>query len=305
MAQPQVATDDGTTSGGGFNRIPADEVVADEQQIDSDVQQDSSEESHTQPSAAEQQAESEASQHGWVSKEAWVADGKDASRWKPASEFLDVRRNVLNIVKTENQQLRAKVAAMEAKQAAKDRAEAAAQLRLTGDTLKEELRRATEDGDNARIAEVTQKLVEHGIEAKTSPVLKEPAKQPDPEVQQAFVEFIDRNSIFKTDKELAMDFMLELKRIAEVAPQLDMGEALAQAKRRVIRDNPSKFRSNGSRTAPMVETGGVGGDGGGTNGRTWNDLLPEVRRTAENDIRQKKYTKEDFLRECSSEHFRR
>src|SRR5215831_12366187 len=113
MAQAQQVVDDGGTqsTAGTFNRIPTD-VDAGESVVTS---QDGEQETHVEVSPAEQKAESDARTHGWVSRDEWEADGKDPSRWRPASEFMDVRQNILSVVKGELAKERIKTANLETK----------------------------------------------------------------------------------------------------------------------------------------------------------------------------------------------
>jgi hypothetical protein len=86
----------------------------------------------------------------------------------------------------------------------------------------------------------------------------------------------------------------------------DINTALAQAKRRTMRDNPQKFQPrsvNGVPRAPMVDMDGSPGAPSG--GRTWNDLKPEYRQIAEKDIARGQYTKETYLANCDASAFRR
>ena len=88
----------------------------------------------------------------------------------------------------------------------------------------------------------------------------------------------------------------------------DAADMITQAIDGVKARYPSKF-SNGAAqrrtTASMVDMGGAnGGSNGSTTGRTWNDLLPHLRRDAEYRIAQKQFTKEDYLANCEPGDFR-
>jgi hypothetical protein len=254
------------------------------------------------PSPEVQAAEAEASKYGWEDKDAWVAEGKDPSRWRPASEFLDVRTNVLSIAREENSKLRAQVAALKARTDAKDQKEAEDRSHLQRESLRLELKQAREDQDWDRVDQITEKIFDLKV-AAVAPAKAEATQTVDPDVQEAFSDFGKANQWLKNDRELAVDFAVELKQIIDAKAATDINDALAQAKRRVVRANPNKF-SKGNGRASMTEMGGSPANS--TNGRTWADLKPEYRaQSIENDIAAKRYTRAEYLANCDAECFRR
>jgi hypothetical protein len=282
-----------------FNAIdepPIVETEQVEQAPESDAGTELAVDESQAPDHAEMQAQEEARKHGWVPKEEWRGP---AERWRPASEFLDVRNNVLSLVREENQQLRAKLAAFETKLTARERQEAEDRQKLARESLRLELKSARENQDWDRVDEISEKLLDLKVSAAAAP--KSP--QIDPQVVELWQSFMGDNK-WLADKELAANFAVELKGIEISGAARDIPTALDLAKRRVQRLYPEKFRTNGQRQSrSMVDMGGT--PGGATSGRSWSDLLPDVRRQAEADIAAKRYTKEDFLANCDAEHFRR
>src|SRR5258706_5184497 len=116
---PATQTNDATPSGNAFpiNGLPDTEPVVVDDGGTEDAGTDDGGEGT--PSPEVRAAEDEASKHGWQDKEAWIDAGKDPDHWRPATEFLDIRTNVLKIARDENRALKAQVAALKARTDAK------------------------------------------------------------------------------------------------------------------------------------------------------------------------------------------
>lgn len=251
-------------------------------------------------SDAEALAAEEARQHGWVSQEEWQADGRPVERWKPASEFLDIRRNIQSVLKDENRELRARLAAMEAWKKQNEQRTVEAQTKLSQSEVLSQMRQAAEEGDWSKHAELTDKLTDLKAAARAANV---PQAQPgvDPEVQSAadaFKTASENQPIFR-DKQLARAFATQLRAITSIDPNLSAAEALKEAKDLTMRLYPERFR-NLNRTRPaMFETNGT--STASTNGKTWADLSPVYRAEGEMGIAKKSYTKEEYLAACADQ----
>lgn len=250
---------------------------------------------------AEALASEEARQHGWVSREEWEADGRPVERWKPASEFLDIRRNIQSVLKDENRELRARLAAMEAWKKQNEQRTVEAQTKLSQSEVLSQMRQAAEEGDWSKHAELTDKLTDLKAAARTSATPQAATPGVDPDVQDAADEFKnarENQPIFK-DRQLARAFATQLKAITSIDPNLSAADALKEAKDLTMRLYPERFR-NLNRTRPaMFETNGT--STASTNGKTWADLSPSYRAQAEVDIAAKKYTKDEFLAACADQ----
>ena len=251
--------------------------------------------------AGEVAAEREASRHGWVTQQEWADQGKDPSRWRPASEFLDVRQGIARISNEENAYLKAKVATLEGRINAKDAADQKASLEIKRNALLAERRDARENQDWERFDRADQELLGITVAERSAPV------QPkvDPQVAEAFSKFGQENKAWLDDPELKADFMVELKAIVSADAAPDAATALQHAKRRVMRANPSKFGRQSSRPAMFEMSGAPTPSSYGGSGRSWHELRPEIRRQAEIDIGKGMYTQKEFLANCDVEHFRR
>ena len=298
--QPQSNT--GVITGGGFNQLPEVEAPAPEVEVEEKEtlpveevpveEPESSEESPTEVAAQE-----EARKHGWVPKDEWRGA---PDRWRPATEFLDVRNNISRIASEENATLRAKVAAMEMREAEREKREQDARNTLERERLRLQMKEARENQDWDRVDEITEKMFDLKVSAVTAP------KGPDPAtntiIRDEFLRFKAQNKWLE-DSKLSANFMIELDPIARLNAVPNATAAFELAKERVMRLYPERFRSAGAPRHSMAEMGGTTGPG--TNGRSWADLKPDVRKQAEADIAAKRYTKADFLANCEAEHFRR
>jgi hypothetical protein len=297
---PAIQTNDAPGNDPPFNPLPDGVPPEVETDVPVDIPAEGDDETTQPPSPSPEQqaAEAEASKYGWVPKDEWTGAPE---RWRPASEFLDVRTNILKITRDENAQLRATVAALKARTDAKEQKEAEDRANLQRASLRLELKQAREDQDWDKVDEITEKIFDLKIAASPQPK-QETTQTVDPEVKTAFEDFGKANPWLKNDRELAVDFAVELKNIIDLKAATDINDALAQAKRRVIRANPAKFSKGNGRS--MTEMNGSPATS--TNGRTWADLKPEYRteQVAE-QIKQKKFTLKDYLANCDADCFRR
>jgi hypothetical protein len=261
----------------------------------------------TEVSQAQREAEEEARRYHWMSKEEWIADGRDESRWRPATEFLDVRRGVESIVEQKLAAERARTATLEAKLLERERREAEAQGKFTLESLQLERKQARENGDWDRVDELDDKIIDLKLKANGAAQPAQPAQPAmPPGLEKTLLDFRAENQAIFKDPYLTVDFTVRLKSIIEAGVVPDIATALKHAKRQVMRDNPEKFlRLNGDRSrVPMLEMGGT--TGAATGGRTWNDLKPEFRKVGEETIRKfKGVTKEEYLANCDADAFRR
>ena len=152
------------------------------------------------PDAAEAQAKEEARKHGWVDQDEWRGPPE---RWRPASEFLDVRSNVLSLVREENSQLRAKLAALDMKVNQREQREAEDRAKLTRESMRIELKNARENQDWDKVDEITEKLID-GKLATVAP--RNQAPQIDPNVRETFNQYTEQNKWLLTDKGLRVEF---------------------------------------------------------------------------------------------------
>lgn len=253
----------------------------------------------TVTSTAPDSVEAEARAAGWVPKEEW----KNApERWTDAATFLDKRNHVLPLVRKENQSLRDKLAAAEARLARieeKEREQEAARESLTIETLKIERRQALENQDYERLAAIDDKLLQAGVKAevaKTQP--KAPEQQRiDPQVQEIWNRFEAANEWVKSDeaRQVLMEQMVTMKAAGSRLVGEDM---LNGAKDRVKRLYPEWFPKP---RAGMAESGGYNGaPRSGT--RTWNDLKPEVREALDRFIENTPgTTRASVLKNCAED----
>jgi hypothetical protein len=304
MATPQP------TIGGVSNQFPINQVV-DEPPVDNTVPVDDvapepveteSGSGDAERIAREEAAAAEVRPHGWVDRDEWVAQGKDPARWRPASEFLEFRQNLASVVRQENSQLRAQLAAMQQREQVREQRENEARERITSETLRSELKLARENQDWDRVDELSDKL----LDAKVAKVAAPKAPAIDPAVVDSANRFKAANAWVETDRTLGANFALELQSIVNLKLTDNFDDALRLAKERVQRMYPERFKSrpNGSRVA-MADTGGT--TGSPSHGRTMADLKENYRRMAERDIAEKRYTAAEYLAiaaEDPNEYFR-
>jgi hypothetical protein len=254
------------------------------------------------PSAETAALEQEARQSGWVAKQEWVDQHGSEKGWKSAEDYIDFRRNFLPIVTRENKELRAKIAALEAKETQREAQQREAKVSTDRQILRAQMRQAREDGDWDKVDEITDQLFDLKVAEKTPPVAAKTAPPVDPEVQRDFLEFTARNPWVKTDQRLAKIFAVELKNVMEAGIAESYPEAFEEARDRMRRLYPEKFPT--TRRTSMAESGGE--RGAGKNGsRSWNDLKPEVKAEYEKFLEDTpKVKREELVKRFPAEYFR-
>lgn len=140
--------------------------------------------------------EADARAGGWVSKEEWIAAGKDARGWRAADVWLDRGEFMKTIRTLQNEVVNTKQQVKAAFETGRQIAEASMKKEI--DDLKLERREAMEAHDLDKADELSDKI----------DVLKEKAKAPAPEVRGAptpppeYSIFLDRNPWYNIDPAL-------------------------------------------------------------------------------------------------------
>lgn len=253
---------------------------------------------------------------GWVDRPDFRGDG--GAQWKTAHEFLEHGREVMPILKKNNETLRGELAAerrerlrMEAEiraqatalKAIRDAQEedSAANLEARKAELKDELAQAVADGDGGKVAEITEQLVElgqnqaraksvNGEERTAAAAASTPAIAP--EVQ----EFVRENSWYvsgptevgQPGKDARRTRMVNLV-AAEMREAGDTRTGKAFLDAVLVEVNKTLPDPAASRRTPNRVEGSRGGAGAGTasggkEGR-YADLPPEAKAQCEKDIK--------------------
>jgi hypothetical protein len=242
--------------------------------------------------------EQEARDGGWISETEWMSSHNGSKKgWKPADQYVEFRRGVLPVVQKENRALRAQVAALAAKDRARETAELERNSRIETAALSAELREAAEAQDWDRHAELIRKVA---TQAAPPPPAAKPTLSP--EVQAEVEEFANSNSWLKTDKVASRAFAREIKLIIDTNTADNLADAMEQAKEEVVRRYPDRFRR--APTRAMGESAGESTRINGGKNHSWANLKPDYRRQAERDIAAGRYSQKDYLAACDDEYFR-
>ena len=147
--------------------------------------------------------EDQAREQGWVSKEEWVKDGRDANEWRPAKEFVE-RGELFKSIHQIKRELKQTKAAHDALTQHHKYVFEKAYTKALND-LKLEKRQAMRNEDMAKVVEVEEK-----IEALTEEKEQEAQRFQQQQVQAAaannvqpaFQEWVSRNQWYTTDSEM-------------------------------------------------------------------------------------------------------
>jgi len=246
-------------------------------------------ETETKPAVADHKEEDEAREFGWVNKEEWVAQGKPEKNWRPASDFNAFRQQAAPVLARENRELRARLAKIEKDNQIKSDADAEARQNIVRESLNLRFQQAKDNNDWDEAFKVQQEMVDLKFAEAAKP--KPQPAQPDPETAEAFKNFVARNKIVETDTKLQRALARQVKLILDTGTGSDdAATTLDDAWDEVKRMYPEKFRRQ---TAPMADTGGT--TAAHVNGRSWNDLKPDVKKEYERFLRDNPQVKRENL----------
>lgn len=226
----------------------------------------------------ERNYEAEARKEGWVPKDDWEAKGKDPSLHKSAEEFVKAGERIVPILKSRLTKLEKKYEALAESNTRERKAtltamqdqEAAFQARL-----KEALKDAVTKGDGGKVVEIQDKL--DASKEKTAEIKAELKAKPENKDDPAFVSFLEDNSWYSTDQDMAAEADAIGARLYRANPQRPLEEIFDEVARKVKKLNPEKF----GRKPASPDSPNRGGDGGGSKSKAVpKDVKEQFERMA-------------------------
>lgn len=250
----------------------------------------------------------------WVDKPDFRGEG--GAQWKTAHDFLEHGKEVLPILRRNNEVYRQQLA-----QEARERQRLESELRAMGTSLKAireaqeedqaanaearkaelkaELAEASEKQDGARVAEITEQLIQLGQEmAKGKPAEEKPRTEVNqPEIAPEVQEFVRENSWYVASPEEAGMSGKDVRRTRMM--NLVAAEMRASGDRRVGREFLLAVKAEVDRTMPdpsagrqrpnSVEGSRGGGVPSGNSGKTgrYDELPTEAKAQCQRDIKSK------------------
>lgn len=183
---------------------------------------------------------------------------------------------------------------------------------ITHQQLLANLADASERGDHAEVAKLTDQLTDLKVAARMQKVAApavDPARQMSEAAERNLNSFFADNPIFRADRFLERELAIETKRSAELDPTLRGRELLDEAYSIVKEKYPDRFTRK--RGPPMAETEGSPGRTNGVK-RSWDNLNDDARRELDNLIKTGETfqgmpvekARAEILRHASDEHFR-
>jgi hypothetical protein len=147
--------------------------------------------------------EEQAREQGWVSKEEWTADGRNAEEWRPAKEFVE-RGEIFKSLHQVKRELKQEKAAREALQKHHQYVFEKSYQKALND-LRQERRQAMRDEDLAKVEEVEDKMAkvqqEYAQETQAIAAQVQTAAAANG-VQPEFQEWVNRNQWFTQDNDM-------------------------------------------------------------------------------------------------------
>ena len=186
--------------------------------------------------------ETTAREQGWVSKEEWVADGKDEDAWRPAKEFVD-RGELYKSIHSTKRELKQTQAALGALQ--KHHAyvfEKAQKAAL--EELKREKRIAIKNEDFQKLEEVEESIEELTEQQKTEALefqKEQQTVQTQPDVHPDFAAWQSDNAWYTKDDELRDYADFKGIRYTQNNPGIAPQKVLEYVTKEVKKQFPEKF----------------------------------------------------------------
>jgi hypothetical protein len=228
-----------------------------------------------------------ASKSGWVSKDEWIAAGKDADQWRSADEFNRVGDSIGVVHRKEMDEARDEISAL--RRSLKALSGTVTKARQAGYTsaikdIEVRQRAAVADGDtasfDAAIRErktLEKQIASDRIAAEGDPGAEEPAEVTD---------WLKANKWFNKDPELRLSAVGALDKIQANHPAMRLSEQLDKVTERMRTRFPEEFgvtqaETTTRRKAPTIE--------GGTNtirqpsGKSFSSI-PAADRKLANDL---------------------
>ena len=254
----------------------------------------------------EEQEETQELPDGFITKEEWVAKGRDPEEWRDPEEFKERGDKILPIVKKDRDRLKEEVSALrgDIEKIIEFNNKQEERLRQEGynQALKEIESRRKEAVDNADYDELKKADADRDkiIIEKNKHV--QPTNQSDP----VFEDFKNRNAWYQTDKELTDWADNEGAAIATTAMKRgkNRADAFNDVETAIKKLFPEKFENKNREKAPSVETEATAKSKSG-NGKGWDVIAdPKERATAKAsfkriqtamELKGRKYTEADYL----------
>jgi len=250
--------------------------------------------------------ESRATLYGWVPKEQFRGDPE---RWTPADQFVQRADEMLPIARSMNRKLEGDIGTLKQENARltktmgkiidvnKKVSETA--YKRAREEITAEQAKAITDGDAEKWTDLETKKdnLEKPEEIK---VEEAPAGTVDPPEVSAWK---DENPWYNDDPEMGNYADVASDFITKRNPGLPVDQFLSKVKDEVKKKFPGKF-TNPNRNKAGVNDGGDfggGGDPGGGNGKTYNDLPPEAKTACASLIKQKMITQKQYVEDYFSE----
>ena len=241
---------------------------------------------NTQQEPTYSEAENSAMEQGWKPKDQYEGD---ESKWVPAEEFLR-RGELFSKIDSVNRELKDTRKALKALQEHHIKVKAA-EYQHALQTLRDEKRKALEDGDADALIEIDEKIAdEKARQNQEKQVAQQVASAPDPR----FVQWVNENGWYTQDVELRGFADEAGVAYSRTHPDVDPVDVLKYVKERIKKAFPEKF-SNPNRDKPNT----VEGRGTPASKAKSDDfeLTEEERKVMNTFIRAEVMTKEEYIAE--------
>lgn len=158
--------------------------------------------------------------------------------------------------------------------------------------LKQERRRAIEDGDANRVEEIDVEIEKVHEEIRAEVPKKADVTEPSEEIQK----WVSENKWFGANKKMAAYASATFDEYREENPDSTDDEVLAHVDKEVRQRFPEKFENPKRKSPPPVEPGGSGGASRGK-GYSRNDLNEEQRRVHDEFVKRGVMSSAEYIKQ--------
>lgn len=243
------------------------------------------------------EVEVRAREQGWVSKDEWVASGREAADWRPASVFVD-RGELLGKIKSQSSRMR-ELEGMLNYLADQNRKLYEAGYQKALDDLTARRDAAIQEQDMAAVRALDKEIRAH---EKALEEARKPAPKPSAQAAtQLFDEWVSRNSWYQKDEALqnwANGTAIKLKTKQPNVTEEEVYEFLEKEVRKTF---PDKFKRVGAPSPDGASTRGAGSparkDGNSEFDALLSELSEDEAQIARNLVKRGHVTKEKFIQD--------
>lgn len=239
---------------------------------------------------------SKAAPKGWMSKEDWVAAGRDPDDWVSEKEY-QARQSFFDKIEELKRENRGTKRALQALKQHYDQVRET-EFKRALSALQSAKKVALEEGDADKVVEIDEAIAQHrdAIREQRHRAASELTPEQE-EIVQQFGKWVEQNEWYKKDADMQIAANAAAASYRAANPDASPSDVLEYAKNAVKRQFPTKFGNPATRRAPAVE--GEGRPPARNNSNEY-ELSDEERTVMNRLVKSGVLTKEQYIKDLKA-----